>query len=393
MYFIGVDIGKNHHEATVLDDTGRSVGKSIRFNNDEEGFRQLWDALPGQPRQIAMESTNNFWLNLYLFLVSNEEKVLVINPIQTEAFRRGQIRKTKTDSRDSWVIAELLRTNAAHASYVPEQWVQQVRDLARFRFGLVDQVSDLKRQLIAVLDRVFPEFEKLFSDPFIRSARELLKTAPLPEEILKFDLSELSALLAGASRGKFREAKASEVKKAAGCSVGARFCQDTARLQIRCLLEHIEFLEDQIADIEAQLCELVQDRDQYLCTIPGIGTATAAVLLGEIGDINRFERVEQLAAFAGIDPTTAQSGEFSSTNNHMSKRGSPHLRRALWLAATPARRSDPVLQAFYEKKIAEGKHPSTATGAICRKLLNRIFVILKEQRPYEKFQSKTIDSI
>jgi transposase len=175
------------------------------------------------------------------------------------------------------------------------------------------------------------------------------------------------------------------VKKAAGCSVGARFCQDTARLQIRCLLEHIEFLEDQIADIEAQLGELVQDRAQYLCTIPGISTTTAAVLLGEIGDINRFERVEQLAAFAGIDPTTVQSGEFSSTNNHMSKRGSPHLRRALWLAATPARRSDPGLQAFYEKKIAEGKHPSTATGAICRKLLNRIFVILKEQRPYEKF--------
>jgi transposase len=283
------------------------------------------------------------------------------------------------------VIAELLRTNAAHASYVPEQWVQQVRELARFRFGLVDQVSDLKRQLISVLDRVFPEFEKLFSDPFIRSARELLRTAPLPEEILKFDLSELSALLAGASRGKFKDAKASEVKKAAGCSVGARFCQDAARLKIRCLLEHIEFIEDQIADIEAQLGELVQDRDQYLCTIPGISTTTAAVLLGEIGDINRFEKIEQLAAFAGIDPTTVQSGEFSSTKNHMSKRGSPHLRRALWLAATPARRSDPGLQAFYEKKIAEGKHPSTVTGAICRKLLNRIFVILKEQRPYEKF--------
>jgi transposase len=385
MYFVGVDIGKNHHEATVLDDNGRSVGKSIRFNNDEEGFRQLWDALPAQPRQLAMEDTGHYWLNLYIFLVSNEEKVLVINPIQTEAFRRGQIRKTKTDSRDSWVIAELLRTNAAHASYVPDQWVQQVRELARFRFGLVDQVSDLKRQLIAVLDRVFPEFEKLFSDPFIRSARELLKAAPLPEEILKFDLSELSALLAGASRGKFKDAKASEVKKAAGCSVGARFCQDTARLQIRCLLEHIEFLEEQIANIEAQLGELVQDRDQYLCTIPGISTTTAAVLLGEIGDINRFERIEQLAAFAGIDPTTIQSGEFSSTKNHMSKRGSPHLRRALWMAATPARRSDPGLQAFYEKKIAEGKHPSTATGAICRKLLNRIFVILKEQRPYEKF--------
>lgn len=107
---------------------------------------------------------------------------------------------------------------------------------------------------------------------------------------MKLDLSELSALLAGASRGRFKEAKASEVKKAAGCSVGSRFSQDSARLQIKCLLEHIEFLENQIVDIEAQLAELVQDRDQYLCTIPGISTTTAAALLGEIGDINRFER-------------------------------------------------------------------------------------------------------
>ncbi|TEB15653.1 Transposase IS116/IS110/IS902 family protein [Pelotomaculum sp. FP] len=384
MFFIGVDIGKNHHEATVLDSVGKPVGNSIRFNNDEEGFRQLWETIPAQPRQFAMEGTGHYWLNLYTFLVSKEEKVLVINPIQTEAFRRGQIRRTKTDRRDSWVIAELLRTNAVHASYVPEQRVQQIRDLTRFRFGLVDQVSDLKRQLLAVLDRVFPEFEKLFSDPFIRSARELLRTVPLPEEIVNFDLSELSTLLAEASRGRFKDTKAQEIKKVAGCSVGTRFSQDAARLQIRCLLEHIEFLEVQIADIEAQLEELVQNQDQYLCTIPGISTTTAAVLLGEIGDINRFEKVEQLAAYAGIDPTTVQSGEFTGTKNHMSKRGSPYLRRALWLAATPARKNDPGLQAFYEKKLAEGKHPSTVTGAICRRLLNRVFVILKEQRPYEK---------
>ncbi|NPV92283.1 MAG: IS110 family transposase [Firmicutes bacterium] len=383
MFFIGIDIGKYKHEATVINDSGQPAGKSIQFNNDEEGFARFWDAIPANPRQFAMEGTGHYWLNLYTFLTANNEQVLVINPIQTEAFRRGQIRKTKTDRRDSWVIAELLRTNALHASYIPEHKTQQIRELSRFRFNLVDQVSDLKRQLLAALDRVFPEFEQLFSSPFIQSARQLLKQAPLPEELLAFDLAELSSLLATASRGRFKDDKAQEIKEAARKSIGVRFCQDAARLKIRCLLEHIDFLQGQISEIEYQLEELVQEDDQHLCSIPGINKVIATVLMGEIGDINRFERVEQLAAFAGIDPTTFNSGEFTGSKNRMSKRGSPYLRRALWLAATPARKSDSILKAYYEKKLAEGKHPSTATGAVCRKLLNRIFVILKEQRNYE----------
>ena len=117
-------------------------------------------------------------------------------------------------------------------------------------------------------------------------------------------------------------------------------------------------------------------------TVPGVGNVNAAVILGEIGDISRFSNASKLAAYAGIDASVSQSGEYQSTNNKMSKRGSPYLRKALFQAALSAAFHDPVFSAFYQKKIAEGKHHLTAVGAVARKLCNTIFAVLKYDTPY-----------
>jgi transposase len=229
---------------------------------------------------------------------------------------------------------------------------------------------------------VFPEFETLFSDAFIQSARQLLQSAPLPEDILAFDLSELTKILKTASRGQIKDAKVLQIKEVANRSVGVRFAQNAARLQIRILLDHLTFMEAQVAEIDDELISLLAEQECHLPTMVGISHSLGAVIYGEIGDIGRFSRVEQLVAFTGIDPTVYESGKFRGTHAHMSKRGSPYLRRAIWLAAISARRFDPELKAYYEKKLAEGKHPNSATGAVCRKLIHRIFVILREKRPY-----------
>ena len=109
-----------------------------------------------------------------------------------------------------------------------------------------------------------------------------------------------------------------------------------------------------------------------------------AVILGEIGDIRRFESPAKLVAYAGIDATVAQSGEFEASHNRMSKRGSPYLRRALFIAANVAGHFDPDLGAFYQRKRAEGKHHSTCLGAVSRKLCYIVHAILTENRPYIK---------
>ena len=109
----------------------------------------------------------------------------------------------------------------------------------------------------------------------------------------------------------------------------------------------------------------------------------AATILAEIGDINRFKSSSALVAFAGIDPTVRQSGEFSSTHNHMSKRGSPYLRHAIFLAATTCSFHNSPLNAYYKKKREQGKHHLTATGAVARKLTTVIYAVLRDGKPYE----------
>ncbi len=106
------------------------------------------------------------------------------------------------------------------------------------------------------------------------------------------------------------------------------------------------------------------------------------IIISEIGDISRFSEPAKLVAFAGIDPTVKQSGQFTGTKNHMSKRGSPYLRRVIWLASTTDAFHDPVMSEFYQKKHAEGKPHRTAIGAVCRKMLYVIYALMKSGQTY-----------
>ena len=131
------------------------------------------------------------------------------------------------------------------------------------------------------------------------------------------------------------------------------------------------------------MADILAEIPQFLTTIPGISTTLAAAILGEIGDVHRFPSIKELVAFAGLDPSVHQSGQFQATNTRLSKRGSPYLRRAVWIASLSARRFDPDLAAFYQRKRQQGKHFNLAMGAVCHRLLARIYVILKENRPYQ----------
>ncbi len=124
-----------------------------------------------------------------------------------------------------------------------------------------------------------------------------------------------------------------KLKEAAAHSFGISIASDVFKLEIQIMLEQIQLLDSQIKIIEAEIQEIVSKQENYLTTITGIGDITAAVLMAEVGDIKRFERPNQLLAFAGLDASVHQSGDFTGTKNRLSKRGSPYLRRAIWQAA------------------------------------------------------------
>ncbi|BAF58891.1 hypothetical protein PTH_0710 [Pelotomaculum thermopropionicum SI] len=285
----------------------------------------------------------------------------------------------------------MLRLGRTPTTKLPSETVLKLQTLSRLRFEFVRQVGGLKNRVLGILDRIFPEYPGCFSDVFIRTSRELLKSYPEPEELATVDLSELAAFLKEHSRGRFGEERAKKIQSLAKGTFGITLALDAFALQLRLLLEQIEFIEEQVKVIEEAINEVMEelrpDRDtpyrHVIETIPGIGPVLAAAIIGEIGDVSRFPNARALVAYAGLDASVRVSGLFEGTRNRMSKRGSPMLRNSLWLSAVLARRFNQELKEYYELKCSQGKHSSVATGAVARRLVHLIYALWKENRPYD----------
>lgn len=386
MLICGIDIGKNNHEACLIDESGRQLAKTLRFANSTDGAAKLLSYIHGVNQEkgavvIGMEATGHYWLSVYCFLFDQGYQVNVINPIQSDAVRNLFLRKTRNDAKDSFLIAETIRIGRFSNTEPADEDVLALRQPCRHRMDLVDYIAEQKMKIIGVMDRVFPEYQNLFSDMFGKSSRELLAQAVTPEEIPATPTDGLCAILKKASRGRFGEAKAEEIRAAAKNSFGITIATSAFAMQLRQLLEMIELLERQLDELEFEIEQYMLKMDTCITTCPGAGNVPGAIILGEIGDITRFPEPKKLVAFVGVDPSVRQSGEFVGTQNRMSKRGSPHLRRAIWLAANIAVQHDPVLSAFYRKKRGEGKHHNTAIGAVARKLTLIIYAVLRGNKP------------
>lgn len=393
MFYCGIDIAKHKHEASVIDSEGKALIESISFSNTKEGCEKVtavFEKLGASVSDvvIGMEATGHYWLSVYTFFLELGFSVKVINPIQSEAFRKMYIRQTKNDSVDSFIIAQIMRFGEYSSSGLAEENIIALRQLSRYRLALVDACGDCKRRVIALLDQVFPEYNSLFSDTFGKTSEEILLSCPTPEELLEVSTRKLTNILNKASHGRFGKEKAEQLKTAAKETFGVAFAKDAFSFQIKQLMEQIVFLENQLSELEEQISGLLHETNQYITTISGIGDTIGAIIVSEIGDINRFERPNQLVAYAGLDVTVKQSGEFSGTKNRISKRGSPYLRRAIWLASQRAAFCDPILSEYYQSLRARGKHHLTAVGGVARKMCNIIFVILKENRPYQPLPPK-----
>ena len=385
MLFVGIDIAKRNHEASVIAQDGRVVRKAMRFANSQAGYNKFMDMVRSlsEPVVFGMEATGHYWLTLYTHLRNDGYTVHVINPIQSDALRGMYIRKTKTDSIDSVIIADVIRFGRYCETSVEPGDLQDMRELCRQRFYIIDMASDLKRKVIALLDQVFPEDEKLFSDTFGVSSMKLLSQYTTPEEMLSVSSQQLAEVLEKASRGRLGAEKAVEIQDAAKNSFGIVMASSSFSLIIRQYIEQIRSLESSVDIFDTEIARLLSGFDTQLTTITGIGPTLAAVILSEIGgDIRRFSSPAKLAAYAGVDPTVRQSGDFSGTRMKMSKRGSPYLRRAIWLASTVAAFKDPAIHALYERKRAEGKDHMTVIGHICRKMTSIIFAVLRDNTPY-----------
>ena len=336
---------------------------------------------------VALEATGHYWLPLYLFLIDKGYKVQVFNPYQSDALRRMSLGRAKTDTIDAELVARLARFGNQKETPLPGEEVLVLRNLSRFRMELVFQASDVKRKVIAVLDVLFPEFEKLFSDVFGKAALTILKDAPTPEDIIALDESKLVAMLETASRKRLGQATAKKLKTAAQSSVGSRFATKALVFELKMLLQQVQFLKEQLADLTSEITTTLETMTQQITSIPGVGMVLAAAIIGELGDLKRFPNVASVIAYAGLDPKVSDSGTISK-KRAISKRGSKYLRTAIWQAAVANIAHNAALKAVYDKKRAEGKPKQVALGAVANKLTRIIYGILRSGKEYNPTNSQ-----
>jgi len=390
MFYLGIDIGKSFHVASLIDDKKNVIFKGFQFKNTTGDANLLLQKItPYQEIEIGMEATGHYWLALYSFLVKNNYVVHVVNPIQTDSWRHStKIRPHKTDKIDSLIIADFIRYGEFSETSLASEEILEIRNLSRFRNYLVDSIGDLKRKTVCVLDQIFPEYESVFSDVFGKTSKEILKFFSSPADFENISAEKLNLLLDKVTKKHFAENKIKQLSNLAKNSFGISFGLQSLKFQLQLLIKQMSCIEGQVTDVEQKISELVDKLNSPITTIPGIGKVIAATILGEIGDIKRFSTPAKLVAYAGLDSKVEQSGSSENFSSKMTKRGSPFLRTALFRAAPVASNIDPVFKAFYQKKRAEGKHHLTCIGAVARKLCYTIHAILSKNCVYE-IQSTT----
>jgi len=272
MYYCGIDIAKRKHAIAIVNEQGQLTQRPFTIENTRAGFDQLLQVLAALdgPVLIGLEATGHYWWALYDDLTQHAYPVVVLNALQVHAFRKSGLRKVKSDRTDAVWISEFLRFSRPEPAKPTTTVFLQLKDLSRFRYHLSDQIGDSKRKLLSVLDRVFPEYETLFSSVFLTSSRQLLARAASAQELAAFDLRELTDLLQTTSRGRFNHAKAEALQTLAQQSVGVRFLADAAQLEVRCLLAQIDLLEEQRQRVDDALAQLMDQVPQHLTSIPGV---------------------------------------------------------------------------------------------------------------------------
>ena len=379
--FVGIDIAKLNHFASAISSDGEVLIEPFKFSNDADGFQLLISKLDSFDRSntiIGLESTAHYGDNLVRYLVTNLYQVCVLNPIKTCQMRKNNIRRTKTDKVDTFVIAKTLMMQDDLSFVSPfDLDMMDLKALGRFRQKTVKQRTRLKIQLTSYVDQVFPELQYFFKSGLHQKAvYALLKEAPSPKEIASMHMTHLANMLKVNSHGHFTKEHAKDLRALAQKSVGA---SDSAiSIQITQTIQQIELLDSQLKKIEAEITEIMKFNDTVLMTIPGIGYINGGMILGEIGDIHRFSNPNKLLAFAGLDPTVYQSGNFQAKTTRMSKRGSRVLRYALVNAAWNVVLNNATFKAYYDAKRAEGRTHYNALGHCSGKLVRVIWKMLTD---------------
>ena len=384
---VGIDVSKDKHDCFILSSEGETLADGFTIPNTLEGFnfllRKIQDCTTPQDKiKVGLEATGHYSYNLLGFLLDNGLAPYVLNPLRTNLYRKSlSLRKTKTDRVDARTIASMLLSDAGLKPYTSTAYHnEELKSLTRYRFDKVKERAKLKSSISRLVCILFPELEKLVPTLHMASVYALLEEFPGAKQIAGAHLTRLKALLETASKGRYKRDVALQIREAARNSIAARMPAKSLELQhtIRLIRE----LDTEISEIENQIQSIMKELHSPITTIPGVGFRMAAMILAEVGDFTRFASPDKLLAYAGMSPSTYQSGQLKNCYPHMEKRGSRYLRYALYNATKYVCLWDPTFSAYLAKKLTEGKHYNVALSHASKKLVRLIFAMEKSRQPY-----------
>jgi len=387
MIYVGIDVAKDKHDCFIMGSYGEVLLDVFEISNNIDGFNDLLEKIQTVDEsfnnaKVGLEATGHYSYNLLGFLVNKGLTTFVINPLHTNLFRKSlSLRKTKTDKVDARTIAALLASGVDLKSYTDTAYHnEELKSLARYRFDKVKERAKLKQSVSRLVNILFPELEKLVPTLHITSVYTLLSEFPGAHHIADAHLTRLKNLLYSASKGRYADDTAALFREEARRSIGSKMPAKSLELQhtIRLIGE----LDLAIDEIESNIKTIMDEMNSPILTIPGIGYRMAAMILAEIGDISRFDSPDKILAYAGLSPSTYQSGQLTSSYSRMEKRGSRYLRYALFNATKFVCHWEPSFAAYLAKKRAEGKHYNVAVSHAAKKLVRLIFALENSRQPF-----------
>lgn len=384
---VGIDVSKDKHDCFILNSEGEVLADVFTIPNNMDGFtcllQKIRDCTTSQDKiRVGLEATGHYRYNILGFLLDNGLATYVLNPLRTNLYRKSlSLRKTKTDRVDARTIAAMLLSDVGLKPYTDTAYHnEELKSLTRYRFDKVKERAKLKCSVSRLVCILFPELENLVPSLHGASVYALLEEFPGAVQIAGAHLTRLKSLLTDASRGRYGRDMALDIRDAARNSIGSRMPAKSLELQhtIRLIRE----LDAEIEEIETEIQAMMDELHSPITTIPGIGCRMGAMILAEVGDFSRFESPDKLLAYAGLSPSTYQSGQLKNCYPHMEKRGSRYLRYAIYNATKYVCLWDPAFASYLAKKRAEGKHYNVAISHAAKKLVRLIFALEKSRQPY-----------
>ena len=387
MIFVGIDVAKDKHDCFIINSEGEVLADVFTVANSKEGFETLFQTINtcagiDSKIKVGLEATGHYSYNLLGFLLDNGLPTFVINPLHTNLYRKSlSLRKTKTDKVDARTIASMLMSDVSLKPYTNIAYHNsELKSLTRYRFDKVKERATLKASVARLVNILFPELENLLPTLHTATSYALLSDLPSAKHIAGVHLTHLTNLLYTASKGRYTKDKAIQIREAARNSIGTYM--PAKALELKHTIKLIREFDTEIAEIESAI-EVIMDKiASPITSIPGIGLNMGAMIIAEIGDFNNFDSPDKILAFAGLSPSTYQSGQLNNCYAHMEKRGSRYLRYALFNATKFVCNWNPVFTEYLDKKRSEGKHYNVAISHAAKKLVRLIFALQKSGQPY-----------